>query len=32
MPLQLELVDMEGQLIDKLIKHGDGQVERDSQF
>jgi len=28
MPLQLELVDAEGQLIDKLIKHNDGQIER----
>jgi len=28
MPLQLELVDAQGQLIDKLIKHGDGQIER----
>ena len=32
MPLQLELVDSEGRLIDKLIKHGDGQIERDSHF
>ncbi len=32
MPLQLELVDAQGQLIDKLIKHDDGQIERDSQF
>ncbi len=32
MPLQLELVDAEGRLIDKLIKHGDGQIERDSPF
>jgi NAD-reducing hydrogenase large subunit len=28
MPLQLELIDAEGQLIDKLVKHGDGQIER----
>jgi len=28
MPLQLELVDAEGKLIDKLIKHNDGQIER----
>jgi len=28
MPLQLELVDAQGQLIDKLIKHDDGQIER----
>ncbi|NOT12297.1 MAG: Ni/Fe hydrogenase subunit alpha [Methylococcaceae bacterium] len=28
MPLQLELIDAEGNLIDKLIKHGNGQVER----
>jgi len=32
MPLQLELLDAEGRLIDKLIKHGDGQIERDSQL
>jgi NAD-reducing hydrogenase large subunit len=32
MPLQLELVDAEGRLIDKLIKHGDGQIERDNQI
>jgi len=32
MPLQLELVDAQGRLIDKLIKHDDGQIERDSQF
>ncbi len=30
MPLQLELVDVEGRLIDKLVKHSDGQVERDN--
>jgi NAD-reducing hydrogenase large subunit len=30
MPLQLELVDVEGKLIDKLIKHSDGQIERDN--
>jgi NAD-reducing hydrogenase large subunit len=28
MPLQLELIDAEGQLIDQLIKHGDGQIEQ----
>ncbi|MEQ1636656.1 MAG: Ni/Fe hydrogenase subunit alpha [Methylococcales bacterium] len=28
MPLQLELIDAEGLLIDKLIKHSDGQIER----
>ena len=28
MPLQLELVDAEGNMIDKLIKHNDGQIER----
>jgi NAD-reducing hydrogenase large subunit len=28
MPLQLELLDVEGQLIDKLVKHSDGQIER----
>jgi len=28
MPLQLELLDVEGKLIDKLIKHSDGQIER----
>ena len=28
MPLQLELVDAEGKLVDKLTKHGDGQLER----
>jgi NAD-reducing hydrogenase large subunit len=28
MPLQLELIDAEDQLIDKLVKHGDGQIER----
>jgi NAD-reducing hydrogenase large subunit len=28
MPLQLELVDNNGLLIDKLIKHNDGQIER----
>ena len=27
MPLQLELLDYEGKLIDKLVKHGDGQIE-----
>jgi NAD-reducing hydrogenase large subunit len=30
MPLQLELVDFEGKLIDKLIKHSDGQIEWDN--
>jgi NAD-reducing hydrogenase large subunit len=30
MPLQLELVDAEGKLIDKLVKHGDGQIEREN--
>ncbi len=30
MPLQLELVDAEGKLIDKLVKHSDGQIERDN--
>jgi NAD-reducing hydrogenase large subunit len=28
MPLQLELMDANGQLIDKLVKHSNGQVER----
>jgi NAD-reducing hydrogenase large subunit len=28
MPLQLELLDVEGKLIDKLVKHSDGQIER----
>ncbi len=28
MPLQLELVDAEGQLLDSLIKHSDGTIER----
>lgn len=28
MPLQLELVDAEGRLLDKLIKHSDGHIER----
>jgi NAD-reducing hydrogenase large subunit len=28
MPLQLELVDAAGDVIDKLIKHSDGQIER----
>lgn len=28
MPLQLELLDVEGKLIDKLVKHNDGQIER----
>jgi NAD-reducing hydrogenase large subunit len=28
MPLQLELIDVEGQLIDKLVKHSSGQIER----
>jgi len=28
MPLQLELLDVEGRLIDKLVKHGDGLIER----
>ncbi|MGY6275885.1 Ni/Fe hydrogenase subunit alpha [Methylomonas sp. MgM2] len=27
MPLQLELVDAEGQLLDKLVRHGDGHFE-----
>jgi NAD-reducing hydrogenase large subunit len=27
MPLQLELLDVEGKLIDKLVKHSDGQIE-----
>jgi len=30
MPLQLELIDAEGKLIDKLVKHSDGQIERDN--
>ncbi|MGZ5013116.1 MAG: Ni/Fe hydrogenase subunit alpha, partial [Methylobacter sp.] len=30
MPLQLELVDAEGKLIDKLVKHSDGQIEREN--
>ena len=30
MPLQLELIDVEGKLIDKLVKHSDGQIERNS--
>jgi NAD-reducing hydrogenase large subunit len=30
MPLQLELIDAEGQLIDKLVKHSNGQIERPS--
>ncbi|MEI6145898.1 MAG: Ni/Fe hydrogenase subunit alpha [Methylococcales bacterium] len=28
MPLQLELMDANGQLIDKLVKHSNGQIER----
>ncbi|UOA08669.1 Ni/Fe hydrogenase subunit alpha [Methylobacter sp. S3L5C] len=28
MPLQLELIDAEGNLIDKLVKHSSGQIER----
>ncbi|MDD1613838.1 MAG: Ni/Fe hydrogenase subunit alpha, partial [Methylococcaceae bacterium] len=28
MPLQLELIDVEGKLIDKLVKHSSGQIER----
>lgn len=28
MPLQLELLDVEGQLVDRLIRHGDGSFER----
>ncbi|MDD5577755.1 MAG: Ni/Fe hydrogenase subunit alpha [Methylobacter sp.] len=28
MPLQLELIDAEGKLVDKLVKHSDGQIER----
>ncbi|CAA9891491.1 NAD-reducing hydrogenase HoxS subunit beta [Candidatus Methylobacter favarea] len=28
MPLQLELIDAEGKLVDKLIKHNDGEIER----
>ena len=28
MPLQLELMDVNGQLIDKLVKHSTGQIER----
>ncbi len=28
MPLQLELLDAEGRLIDKLVKHSDGQIGR----
>ncbi len=28
MPLQLELMDTSGQLIDKLVKHSNGQIER----
>ena len=30
MPLQLELINAEGQLIDKLIKHSNGDIERNS--
>jgi NAD-reducing hydrogenase large subunit len=30
MPLQLELIDSKGLLIDKLVKHGDGRIERSS--
>jgi len=28
MPLQLELVDAEGRLVDKLVKHNDGTIDR----
>ncbi|MGZ8196338.1 MAG: nickel-dependent hydrogenase large subunit, partial [Methylosarcina sp.] len=28
MPLQVELIDAEGKQIDKLVKHGDGLIER----
>ncbi|MGR8951630.1 MAG: Ni/Fe hydrogenase subunit alpha [Gammaproteobacteria bacterium] len=28
MPLQLELIDAEGHLVDKLIKHNDGRIDR----
>ena len=28
MPLQLELIDVEGKLIDKLVKHSSGHIER----
>jgi hypothetical protein len=28
MPLQLELRDVDGVLIDKLVKHHDGEIER----
>ena len=28
MPLQLELIDVEGKLIDKLVKNSSGQIER----
>ena len=28
MPLQLELIDAEGKLIDKLVKHSSGEIER----
>ena len=30
MPLQLELINSEGKLIDKLVKHSNGQIERNS--
>jgi len=30
MPLQLELVNADGKLIDKMIKHNDGQIEKPS--
>jgi NAD-reducing hydrogenase large subunit len=30
MPLQLELINAEGKLIDKLVKHSDGQIERNT--
>ncbi|MDD1625832.1 MAG: nickel-dependent hydrogenase large subunit, partial [Methylococcaceae bacterium] len=30
MPLQLELIDVDGKLIDKLVKHSNGQIERHS--
>ncbi|WP_374090536.1 Ni/Fe hydrogenase subunit alpha [Methylomicrobium lacus] len=28
MPLQLELIDAEGRLVDKLVKHNDGMIDR----
>jgi NAD-reducing hydrogenase large subunit len=31
MPLQLELVDAEGQLVDRLIRHSDGEIEHGLQ-